>query len=174
MPQTGTSGTPLTTPSPPPGRNALTTRPAPAPALTFHVRPPSGRHRIALRVLRAFCEALFSTRDGPPPKDRLDWLIGELDDYITCAGWRSGGIYKLGLVATNFIAPLFIGTLVPLWSLPIEARVRALTKMEHSPLAVVVLGLRTIICITWYDHPDSQREICYTGGTLLPVDGAQA
>lgn len=165
MPQPDPNAAPTPVNPTQPARNTL--RPgieSPKAAITFHVRPATGRHRFALRAARAFCEALFSTKDGPPPKDRMDWLIGELDDYITCAGWRSGGVYKLGLVAITFLAPLFVRKPLPLWSLSVEERVLALTRMERSGLAVIVLGIRTIICITWYDHPDSQRDVGYTGG----------
>ena len=31
---------------------------------------------------RAFAEALFSTHDGPPPAERLDWLMEELDEIL--------------------------------------------------------------------------------------------
>ena len=36
----------------------------------------------ALRApARAFAEALFTTNEGPPPAERLDWLMDDLDDY---------------------------------------------------------------------------------------------
>ena len=146
----------------------LVNAPAPTVSTPSPVRPPSGHHRVALRAARAFGEALFSTADGPPPKERMDWLIGELDDYLTLAGWRSAGVYKLGLLATCFIAPLLFGRLKPLWSLTLDKRVRALQKMERTPLALVVLGLKSIICTIYYEHPDAAREIGYSACTSLP------
>lgn len=137
-----------------------------APALA--VLPPSGRHRFALRAARAFCEALFSTKDGPAPVERMDWIVSEVDDLIVRAGWRSGGVYKGALLAVNFIAPLFIGLPLPLWSLSLEERVRALRKMEHSALAAIVLAAKSLICIMYYEHPDVQREIGFTRGCHRP------
>lgn len=143
--------------------SALAQAPAPeTPVTRLEHRPPSGHHRTALKAARAFCEALFSTKEGPPPTERMDWLMGELDDYLTVAGWRSGGLYKVGLLLLALLAPLMILRPLPLWRLTLEQRVRALRRMEHSPLAVLVLGMKSIICIIYYEHPEAAREIGYT------------
>lgn len=123
------------------------------------VKPPSGRHRFGLKAARAFCEALFSTADGPAPPDRITWLMGELDALFESAGWRSAGFYKLALIVSNLLAPLLIGRIGPLWRLSLADRVRALTRLEHSPLASVVLASKSMICIIYYEHPDSAKEI---------------
>lgn len=128
----------------------------------IQIRPPSGHHRTGLKAARAFCEALFSTDEGPPPTERMDWLMGEFDDYLTVAGWRSGGGYKLGLIVLALLAPLMIFKFVPLWRLSLAERVRALRRMERSPLAVLVLGMKSILCIIYYEHPDAAREIGYS------------
>ncbi len=123
------------------------------------VRPTSGRHRLPLRAGRAFSEALFSTGEAPPPRERIDWLMREVDDVLVHAGWRSTGVYKLVLMAVALLAPPFIGRLRPLWSLSLPQRVEALTRMEHSALGAVVLAAKSLICLLYYEHPDAAREI---------------
>lgn len=126
--------------------------------------PLSGKHTKALVAARAFCEALYANEDGPPPRDRMDWLMGELDDLLTRAGWRSAGFYKFGLTLVSYLAPLFIFKLRPLWKLPLEERLRALRKMEATPAAALVLGCKTMVCIMYYEHPDVLREAGYLPG----------
>ena len=133
---------------------------------TLPIHPATGRHRVGLKAARAFCEALFSTAEGPAPRDRMDWLMGEIDALWDRAGARSAGFYKLALILVNLLAPLMIGKLSPLWALPLEERVRALTRMEHSPLAAVVLASKAVICIIYYEHPDSAKEIGWTSRSM--------
>lgn len=141
--------------------NAVTTPDVPPP-VALQLLPQSGRHRVGLRAARGFSEALFSTREGPPPPERIEWLIRELDDLLVQAGWRSAGFYKLALIAVSLLAPLFIRSIRPLWSLPLDSRVRALTRMEESRLASVVLAAKSMVCIIYYEHPDARREIGHT------------
>ena len=134
---------------------------APAPA------PPSGRHRFALKVARAFIEALFTEDDKtPPPSHRMDWLQGELDQLLCRASWRSGGVYKLLLLLVCFVAPLHLKMPLPLWRLDLPERVQALRRMERGPLASVVLAAKAIICLIYYEHPEVAYESGYSGGCM--------
>ncbi|MGA9522912.1 MAG: hypothetical protein WBV82_15700 [Myxococcaceae bacterium] len=128
------------------------------------VSPARPRHVRALRRAHAVAEALFSTDATPAPAERISWLLAELDIVLTCAGWRSGGFYKLGLLAVTILAPLLILRPVPLHRLSIVDRVRALRKMEHSFAASVVLGVKAILCVVYYEHPDAALETGYTPG----------
>lgn len=141
--------------------NALAA-PVVAAAAALELLPSSGQHRVGLCAARGFSEALFSTDEGPPPPERIDWMIRELDDLLVHAGWRSAGFYKLALLAVSLLAPLFVGSLRPLWRLPVETRVQALTRMERSRLASVVLAAKSMVCIIYYEHPDARREIGHT------------
>ena len=161
MPQTGAESTDPSSPIPATPANPVVTPAAAVSPSLLAVLPPSGRHRLALRAARAFCEALFSQGGQPPPRERMDWLLGELDDLISRAGWRSGGFYKLALLVVNFLSPLLIGRPIPLWRLNLDQRVRALRAMEHSFLAALVLAVKSIICIIYYEHPDALGEIGY-------------
>ena len=119
---------------------------------------PATHHPRTIRAARAIAEALFCSDAGPAPSDRIEWLLGEIDVLLTRAGWRSGGFYKLGVFGVWLLAPLLIGRLPGLGRLPLTDRVRALTKMERSGLAVVVLGVKAIMCLMYYEHPDAVVE----------------
>lgn len=121
------------------------------------------RHGRALGLARAIAEALFSTAEGPPPSNRLFWVERELSALLEKAGPRSGGIYKLGLYLVTWLAPLFIGRIGPLGNLPLAARVDALRRMERSFASTVVLGVKAILCVLWYEHAESAREAGYSG-----------
>jgi hypothetical protein len=144
----------------------------PAPALPEAIEKPGERaHRWALRRARGISEALFSSETGAPPAERLDWLSGELRQFLDRAGWRSGGFYKLGLIVVTLLAPLLILRPRALWRLPLADRVRALRKMEKSFAASVLLAVKAILCILYYEHPDAAREAGYTGGCHPKVAG---
>ena len=59
-----------------------------------------------LQQLRAFAEALFSTEAGAPPAARMDWLIGEMDDYLVRAGPRAQFIFTLSVLVVAWLAPI--------------------------------------------------------------------
>ena len=137
--------------------------PVPEPA-TSTPRPGYRPHRWALRRARGIAEALFSSEKGAPPAERLDWLGAELGQFLDRAGWRSGGFYKLGLWVVTLLAPLLIVRPRALWRLPLADRVRALRRMERGFAASVILAVKAILCIIYYEHPDVARESGYTSG----------
>jgi hypothetical protein len=116
---------------------------------------------MAIRATRAIAEALFCSEQGPPAQERIDFLLGEIDTLLTRAGWRSGGIYKLGLFAICLLAPLAIFRMPTLGRLPLVDRVRALRKLEHGATAALVIGVKAILCLMYYEHP-AATETGYT------------
>jgi hypothetical protein len=137
---------------------------APAPPLTAARSTPRDRtHRWALRSARGIAEALFSSENGAPRAERIDWLAAELGQYLERAGWRSGGFYKLGLLLVALLAPLLIFRPAPLWRLSLEDRIRALRRMERS-FASIFLPVKAVLCIIYYEHADAARETGYLGG----------
>lgn len=122
-----------------------------------------------LSALRSFAEALFSTADGPPPAERLDWVTREMEDYLVRAGSRARLIFRLALFAVMWLAPLFVGALPTLRRLSVPKRVEALTKMEESFAAGAVLAVKAFLCVVWYEHPDVQRDVGYVGRGTFPM-----
>jgi hypothetical protein len=111
----------------------------------------------------AVAEALFTTDAGPPPKDRLDWLVEDLDHFLAHAGPRSRLIYRLCLLAISVLAPLTVWRLPPFRWLSQVKRVEALERLERSPLGLAVFGCKMLLCIVYYEHPDAARDIGYDG-----------
>ena len=122
-----------------------------------------------LRSVRAFAEALFSTEAGPPPAARLDWLVGEMGDYLHRAGPAARFIFGLALFAVTWCSPLFIFRLPTLRGLDVETRIKALTRMEESFAAAPVLAVKAFLCVVYYEHPDVQREVGYVGPATFPM-----
>ena len=108
--------------------------------------------------VRALAEALFSTHDGPPPAERLDWLVDDLHDFLSHAGSRARGSFQLCLTAVASLAPVAIGRRPTLASLPLPERLRSLERLEHSPAALAIFGAKAILCMLYYEHADAPRE----------------
>lgn len=124
----------------------------------------------ALRApTRAFAEALFTTHEGPPPAERLDWLLDDLDDYLARAGSRAQLIFQSSVVGLQSLAPLAIGKAPPLTRLSLADRVHAIEAVEQSPAGLSVLASKTMLCFLWYEHPDVRRSVGVDDGCLVPV-----
>ncbi|MCZ7679027.1 MAG: hypothetical protein M5U28_09855 [Sandaracinaceae bacterium] len=122
--------------------------------------PAPGLSRRASRRVRELAEALFSTDDGPPPRARIDWVVDDLCDFFGNANWRAALIFRGCLLAVTWLAPLLSLRLPPLGRLAVEDRVEAVERFERVPGAVLtVLGVKAILSLVYYEHPDAAREI---------------
>lgn len=119
--------------------------------------------------LRAFAEALFSTAEGPPPPERLDWLMAEMDDYLDAAGPGARFVFFLALTVVAWAAPLFAWRPPTLARLPLPVRVRALSRMESSFASAPILAVKAFLCVVYYEHPDVQRECGHLGPATFPM-----
>jgi len=114
----------------------------------------------------ALAEALFSTHDGPPPAERLTWLIDELDHFFGHAGARARVSYFLCLIACSWLAPLLSLRPGSLASQPLPERLDTLERFERHPLGLALFGAKAILCILYYEHPDASREVGFDGSCL--------
>jgi hypothetical protein len=121
-----------------------------------------------LATTRAIAEAIFATEGGPPPGERLDWVIAELDDLLARAGAKSRLVFQLSLIAVSILAPLLAFTFASLRTMPLERRTHALEKLERNRLGLSLLAVKALLCIVYYEHPDAAREIGFQGECLLP------
>lgn len=119
----------------------------------------SGLPPRALRAARAVAEGLFSTDDGPPPRDRLDYLERDLADFFGHVTLRARLLFRACLATVFWLSPLLVSRLPPLSRLSTSDRVRALERMEATPLSLPLLGAKAILCIVYYEHPDAARDI---------------
>jgi hypothetical protein len=116
------------------------------------------------RDARAFAEALFSDESGAPPGERIDWLLRELDDFVSHAGARTELILRGGLMTASWPRPPLIAKAPPLARLSVADRCRALEKLEHTPAGLPLLALKAMLCIIYYEHPDVLRAAGITSG----------
>lgn len=122
--------------------------------------PASGLPPGATRRARHVAEALFSTDEGPPPPARLDWLEQDLGDFFGNANWRAAFIFRACVFFVTWLAPILFARLPPIGRLTIEDRVGAIERFERIPGAVLtVLGVKAILSLIYYEHPDAAREI---------------
>jgi hypothetical protein len=129
--------------------------------------PPPRAHAAAVRPwdrdVRALAEALFARPGGPPPPARLEWLCDDLADFLARSGPRARLIFHACRLATTWLAPLHARAAPPLRRQPLATRARALAAMERGPLAMAVLGVKAMMSMMWYEHPDSAAEIGHDG-----------
>ena len=113
------------------------------------------------RSLIAVAEALFSTADGPPPAERMTFILDDVSDFMRHAGKRGRMIYRLALFAVVWVAPL-IRLRRPLHMVPVQERIRRLESIEETVFGLAFFLVKTILCILYYEHPDAEAEL--TGG----------
>jgi hypothetical protein len=116
------------------------------------MRPHSGS-------VRAVAEALFAREEGAPPAERLAWLCEDFDDFVEQAGARPKAMLTAAVFVATWLAPLSIGQRPPLARLSIADRCRALEKTEATKVGLAILGVKAILSIIYYEHPDAQAEI---------------
>lgn len=117
------------------------------------------------RHVRAFAEALFSRevdeagRPIPPPNERMDWFVTDIDDFVAHLNLRARLLFLLCIYAVSVLSPLLAGRLGMLASLPLAARIHALEALEQTPAALALFAARAIVSIVYYEHPDAAKEI---------------
>jgi hypothetical protein len=163
-----------------PGPPELDIEPHPLVALPRPMRPgtiplpsPRGEARKsgalsqgALRTTRAVAEALFSRGGHAPPVERMDWAMDEYADLMARTTSRGRLMFWAAAAGVGWLAPLMIRRLTPLADLPLPDRIRALQALEASPLAGVLIALRALLCIVYYEHPDVARAAGLPMGPL--------
>ncbi len=112
-----------------------------------------------LRAARLVCEALFSTAEGPPPAERLDWVEAELADFFAHVTLRAQLLFRACLATVYLLSPVLVGRLRTMGGLTVDDRVAALHALERTPLSLALLGCKAILCIVYYEHPDAAASI---------------
>ncbi len=121
------------------------------------------------REIRIVAEALFY-RSEPVPAERLDFLENEMVATLRSAGRRARALFVLCLFGLVILAPLWVWRLPPLGRLAVPLRIRALTRMEETPLvAPLVLAVKAALCIFYYEQQAVAHEVGAAPRCLLPV-----
>lgn len=118
------------------------------------------------RHLRALAEAMFATPTGPPPRNRIEWLCADFEDFVEQAGPRSELIFDGALFVATWLAPAAIRSRPPLARLSLAERARALHTIEGTPAGLPILALKAILCTIYYEHEDAKREIGIEPGCM--------
>lgn len=159
--------------------------PHPLVALPRPVRPgtlplpsPDGEARktgaLSARTMsttRAVAEALFSDRDVAPPPERIAWAMDEYEDLMARTTARGRLLFWSAATAISWFAPLLIKKAPPFRDLTLPTRVRALRAFEACALGGVLIALRAMLCIVYYEHPDAARAAGITLEPKVPRHG---
>ncbi len=109
--------------------------------------------------LRAIAEALFADDHGPPDPSRVAWVCADFRDFASRATGRGRFVLVLSVWVLTWIAPLFVWRFGPLAALDVELRAEALERVERSGLlGFAALAPKAMLCLMWFEHPDTQRE----------------
>ncbi len=105
----------------------------------------------ALRVIRAVAEAQYAPEPSTA-EARLDGLLDDLSDFLRKAGPKTTVAIRLAAAAIQLSPPLH-GRFGRFTSLAPEARRQHLLAIERTALAKAYLGLKTLLCILWFEQP---------------------
>ncbi len=132
--------------------------------------PADGQHGVApapdrawLRASRAVASTMFSTHDGPPSRQHLDWTIAHLHDMYVTVGGMGLFVFRLSLLAFTWLAPLMILRLPPFSRLSHEQRLRAMHRFEHSLIAISLFALKAMLCMIHFEHPEGAQHMRFDG-----------
>lgn len=110
-----------------------------------------------VRRARAVAEAMFATEAGPPPAERLEWVTRELRGFLGHSPDASR-VFRLCLFVVTTVGPL-LSFRFGFESHELAERTKLLERVEKSPLSTALLGLKAVLCMLYFEHPDAARAI---------------
>ena len=116
-----------------------------------------------LRDLAGIAEVLYADDVGPPDRSRIRWLCARTEELTAAVGGKAALVFRVGVFATNWVAPVLIMRAPPLWRLPYTDRLLALKRYEASPLGLSLFAVKAFLGISWFEHPDVAREVNFDG-----------
>lgn len=133
-----------------------------------HLALPTSLHRPrAIAAALAVAECLYVSESGPPPPARLTWLGRELDDFLERIGPDARTSYLAGVLLVSLLAPLLSGSVTPLRRMSLDRRTKALDRMDSSFASGLLLAVKAMLCIIYYEHPDAAASIGFDGQCML-------
>lgn len=121
--------------------------------------PTSSLSKGTLDTLMSVADALFSGDAGPPPAERIAWLRAELSDFMSRSTFAGRALFTLAGFVIGWLLPLSIQSAPPFRRLSLSQRVAALTKMESGRAAPLLIAVRALMCLMYYEHPDAGLEL---------------
>jgi len=122
---------------------------------------------LTRKILRSLGEALFTDPEQTDaPRDRFDWMVDDCDDMVAHASDQLRHTLRLSLVLLELLPLFVIGRFARMTSLPLEERERFLATLESSRLpyvALLVVGLKSILSLVYFEHPYALAMMGYDG-----------
>lgn len=136
-------------------------------------RRASGLGPVQERELRAFMESFFADDEGPPPRERLDWVLEDLGQMLAHAGVRARLLFRVSVLTMGFLVPtLLLGRLRRFSNLSDKDRLEALHRAETSPAGLAVFLVRAMTSLVYYEHPEGAASIGWDRRCLLTPGAA--
>ncbi|MFT7625514.1 MAG: hypothetical protein ACI9WU_004705 [Myxococcota bacterium] len=127
-----------------------------------------------LASIAALAEVLYETAGGPPPAERIAWLCERIHVMFTDASPGARRLFRLSLWVVNTVSPLLVFRPWPLRWMGHDIRVKALSRLEHSPLAMVLYATKAILAIQYFEHPDSAANAGFDGLSAVAAQEQQS
>ena len=90
-----------------------------------------------------------------------------MEDFLARASTQARLMLSFMIWLVTLAAPLFVGRLGTLAALAQPERIRALERLERH-FGEPLVAVKAILCLLYYEHPDSAREVGFDGQCLLP------
>jgi|SRR5690606_10799504 len=125
-----------------------------------------------LRIARALTATLFDDGTGVPP-ERLDYAMAELVGYAARVGRMTRLALRFALWVMQLAPFLLFGVFRTFTRASVELRERCLRRLEGSRLGLVVVLLKTVLSMIYFEHPDALASTGYDAQGLLGPAWAQ-
>ena len=111
------------------------------------------------RQIRYISEAFFSEDTSPMDSKRLEWLVREYCDFMSRAPTKQRFLFRTAVTVIAFLSPLFIWKIGPFSTLNFNDRIRALRRFEQRKIGRILIPVRAILCLIYYEHPDAAKTL---------------
>lgn len=111
------------------------------------------------REIESISEAFFSADTVPMDPKRLRWLTREYCDFMGRAQAKQRFLFSTAVTIIAYLAPLFIWKIGPFSALNFDDRVRALKVFERRKIGRLLIPVRAILCLMYYEHPDAAQTL---------------
>lgn len=122
-----------------------------------------GRVPARLKGMYAIAEVMFATAEGVPSADLLTWVVNRTDGFARDVGGKGALAFRAGVALTDWVSPLMIGRLPPMWKLDLDDRIRAMERYEASILGMSMFAVKIFLSLNYFEHPDVAEDVGFDG-----------
>lgn len=121
-----------------------------------------------LRIARSLAATLFDDGTGTGvPSERLDFAMVELSGYAARVGRLTRAALSFAFTVLQFAPFLLFGVFRKFTSGSTELRQRCLGKLERTRFGLVLVLLKTVLSMVYFEHPDALASTGYDAEGLL-------